>query len=273
MSITTTARQAQWMRAGEVIAKLVKDAYFMRVDNRVTQVPPLRTREPDNHEARSRSPVGNGRNRTRGELPQNPNYTRASVGGPCQGGNSAGGAGGSRGAADHGDAGGEGSGGGSSSHEAGRRASGGGDHGGQGHADSHVTGASRGGYNARRRIEEIRGKKSSTAGDNDGFPAFSSRLRNLLLPEKFKPLGITKYDAKQDPVQWLRCYALSIENAGGNNDTKCLYFPFYLDQAPLTWLESLEKYSIDKWDLLKDQFISNFTGAMERSGTRMDWLW
>jgi hypothetical protein len=70
---------------------------------------------------------------------------------------------------------------------------------------------------------------------------------NLLLPEKFKPLGITKYDMKQDPVQWLRCYALSIENAGGNNDTKCLYFPFCLDQAPLTWLESLEKYSIDKW--------------------------
>jgi hypothetical protein len=27
----------------------------------------------------------------------------------------------------------------------------------------------------------------------------------LLLPDKFKPLGITKYDAKQDPTQWLRC--------------------------------------------------------------------
>jgi hypothetical protein len=38
MSITTTARQAQGMRVGEVIAKLAKDAYFMRVDNRVTQV-------------------------------------------------------------------------------------------------------------------------------------------------------------------------------------------------------------------------------------------
>jgi hypothetical protein len=93
---------------------------------------------------------------------------------------------------------------------------------------------SRGGYDARRRIEEIRRKKSSTASDNDGFPAFSARLHNLLLPEKFKPLGITKYNAKQDPVQWLRCYALSIENAGGNNDTKCLYFPFCLDQAQLT---------------------------------------
>jgi hypothetical protein len=71
-------------------------------------------------------------------------------------------------------------------------------------------------------------------------------------------------------VQWLRCYALSIENAGGNNDTNCLYFPFCLDQAPLTWLESLEKYSIDKWDQLKEQFTSNFMGAMGCSGTRMD---
>jgi hypothetical protein len=119
---------------------------------------------------------------------------------------------------------------------------------GRGHTDSHVSGASRGGFDARQKIEELRRKKASTAGDNNGFPAFSARLHNLLLPENFKPPGITKYDAKQDPVQWLRCYTLSIENAGGNNDTKCLYFPFCPDQAPLTWLESLEKYSIDKWD-------------------------
>jgi hypothetical protein len=170
----------------------------------------------------------------------------------------------------HGDAGGGGSGGGSSSHGAGRRAGGRGDHEGRGHADCHVTGVSRGSYDARRRIEEIRRKKSSTVGENNGFPAFSGQLRNLLLPEKFKPLEITKYDVKQDPVQLLRCYALSIENAGGNNDTKCLYFPFCLDQAPLTWLESLEKYSIDKWDQLKEQFTSNFVGTMGHSGTRMD---
>jgi hypothetical protein len=199
MSITTIARLAQGMRAGEVIAKLVEDAYFMRVDNRVTQVPPLKTREA-NHEATSRSPTDNRCNRTRGELPQNPSRTRASAGGPSQGGNSAGGAGGSRGAAAHGDAGGGGSGGGSSSHGAGRRAGGGGDRGGRSHADSHVTGVSRDGYDVCRRIEEIRRKKSSTASENNGFPAFSAPLRNLLLPEKFKSLGITKYDAKQDPV-------------------------------------------------------------------------
>jgi hypothetical protein len=62
MSITTIACQAQGMRAGEVIAKLAEDTYFMRVDNRVTQVPPVRNRRQDN-EATSRS-AGTGRNRT-----------------------------------------------------------------------------------------------------------------------------------------------------------------------------------------------------------------
>jgi hypothetical protein len=226
------------MRAGEVIAKLVEDAYFMRVDNRVTQVPPVKNRQQDN-EATSRS-TDIGRNRTRGELPANPNRTRASAGGPSHGGNSAGGTLSNCEIIPHRDPGGEGSDGGSSNHGAGRRVGGGGNRGGRGDANSYASGASRGSFDGRQKIEELRRKKSSTAGDNDGFPAFSARLRNLLLLEKFKPLGITKYDAKQDRVQWLRCYALSIENASGNNDTKCLYFPFCLDQAPLIWLESLE---------------------------------
>jgi hypothetical protein len=227
MSITTIARQAQGVRVGEVIAKLAEDAYFMRVNSRVTQVPPLRTHEPRHREATSCSPADGGRNRSRGEQPQNPNRSRVSTGGPFQGGNSAGGAG--RSCGDGGGSSDE-----SSSHGAGRRAGGGGDRGGRGHANSHVTGISHGGYDAHNTIEEIHRKKAFVASDSDDFPAFSARLRDLLLPEKFKPLRITKYDAKQDPVQWLRCYALSIENAGGNNDTKCLYFPFCLDQAPLT---------------------------------------
>jgi hypothetical protein len=89
----------------------------------------------------------------------------------------------------HLDPGGSGSGGGSSNHGAGRRAGGGGDRGGRGHANSHASGASCGGFDARQKIEELRRKKSSTTGDKDGFPAFSARLRNLLLPKKFKPLG------------------------------------------------------------------------------------
>jgi hypothetical protein len=82
MSITAIARQAQGMRAREVIAKLAEDAYFMRVDNRAVQPPPAR-----NNEATSCS-VDLGHNRTRAELPVNPNRTRATAGGPSQGGNS-----------------------------------------------------------------------------------------------------------------------------------------------------------------------------------------
>jgi hypothetical protein len=62
------ARQAQGMRVGEVIAKHAEDAYFMRVDNRIAQVPPVRNRQHDN-EATSRSAADNGRNRTRGVTP------------------------------------------------------------------------------------------------------------------------------------------------------------------------------------------------------------
>jgi hypothetical protein len=238
MSITTIARQSQGMHAGQVITKLAEDAYFMRVNTRVAQPPPVRNRD---NEATSRS-ADLGRNRTRAELPANPNRTRATADGPSQGGNSAAAADGNREVVPHRDPGGGGSDSGSSNHGANRRAGGGGDRGGRGHANSHASGASQGGFDARQKIDELRRKKSSTSSDNDGFPAFSARLHNLLLPEKFKPLGITKYATKQDLVQWLRCYALSIENAGGNNNTKCLYFPFCLDQAPLTWLESLEKY-------------------------------
>jgi hypothetical protein len=184
------------MCEGEVIAKLAEDAYFMRVDNRVTQVPPVRNRQQDN-EATSRS-ADIGRNRTRAELPANPNHARAIAGGPSHGDNSAGG---DREIIPHRDPSGGGSDGGSSNHGAGRRAEGGGDRGGRGHANNHAFGASSGGFDVHQKIEELRRKKSSTTGDNDGFPAFSARLRNLLLPEKFKHLGITKYDAKQDPVQ------------------------------------------------------------------------
>jgi hypothetical protein len=144
MSITTIARQAQGMCAGQVITKLAEDAYFIRVNNRVTQAPPVRNHQHDN-EATSRS-ADIGRNRTRAELPANSNRTRATAGGPSHGGNSADGG---REIIPHHDPGGRGSDGGSSNHRADRRAGGGGDHGGRGHADSHVSGASRGVFDTR----------------------------------------------------------------------------------------------------------------------------
>jgi hypothetical protein len=53
----------------------------------------------------------------------------------------------------------------------------------------------------------------------------------LLLPDKFKPLGITKYDAKQDPIQWLRCYACRMDLPG-----------------PTTSVGTRTDYSVGPWD-------------------------
>jgi hypothetical protein len=145
MSITAIARQAQGIRTGDVIAKLAEDAYFMRVNNRVTQPPPARNRD---NEATSRS-ADLGRNRTRAELPAQPSRTRANASRPSQGGNSnrevvphRGPDGGGR------DPDGGGSDSGSSNPGANRRAGGGGNRGGRDHANNHASGASRGGYDA-----------------------------------------------------------------------------------------------------------------------------
>jgi hypothetical protein len=105
---------------------------------------------------------------------------------------------------------------------------------------------------------------------SDHFPAFSARFSSYKYPEGFKPIGITKYDGKQAPQQWLRCYSTAIEVAGGSNITKVVYFPMALDPVPLTWLESLSNNSIDSWEQLKKVFIDNFQGAIARAGTRHD---
>jgi hypothetical protein len=90
------------------------------------------------------------------------------------------------------------------------------------------------------------------------------------VPEGFKPIRITKYDGKQTPQQWLRCYSTAIEVAGGSNTTKVVYFLMPLETAPLMWLESLRKDSIDSWDDLKAVFTDNFQGAITRVGTHHD---
>jgi hypothetical protein len=105
---------------------------------------------------------------------------------------------------------------------------------------------------------------------NDRFPAFTAWFSSYKYPEGFKLIGITKYDGKQAPQQWLRCYSTAIEVAGGSNITKVVYFPMALDPAPLTWLESVSNNSIDSWERLKKVFIDNFQGAITREGTHHD---
>jgi hypothetical protein len=69
------------MRAGEVIAKLTEDTYFMRVENRVTQVPPSELMNPTT--MMPQVAVQQAMDATVLEKNcLNPNRTRASAGGP-----------------------------------------------------------------------------------------------------------------------------------------------------------------------------------------------
>jgi hypothetical protein len=117
---------------------------------------------------------------------------------------------------------------------------------------------------SRRKVRE----EVETEGTNysDRFQAFSARFSSYKYPEGFKPISITKYDGKQAPQQWLRCYSTAIEVAGSSNITKVVYFPMALDPALLTWLGSLSNNSIDSWERLKKVF----QGVIARAGTRHD---
>ena len=114
--------------------------------------------------------------------------------------------------------------------------------------------------NARRRAH--------LADTSDHFPTLSSVFDNVEYPKDFKPSNIQKYDGKQDPAQWLRLYSTAINVAGGDTNTKVLYFPMALEPAPLTWLESLMRESIHSWEDLKKVFIDNFQGSLYRVTTR-----
>jgi hypothetical protein len=121
---------------------------------------------------------------------------------------------------------------------------------------------------SRRKVHE----EVETEGTDcsDRILAFFARFSSYKYPECFKPVGITKYDGKQAPQQWLHCYSTAIEVVGGSNITKVVYFPMALYPMPLTWLESLSNNSIDSWERLKKVLIDNFQGAITCAGTRHD---
>jgi hypothetical protein len=188
MSITAIARQAQGIRAGEVIAKLAEDAYFMRVDNRVNQPPPTRNRD---NEATSRS-ANPGPNRTQAELPAQPNRTRSNAGGPPQGGNS----------------------------------------------NCEVV---------PHRAHDGGGRDPDSGGRTTGAPTTEPTGGPTAVATA--AVETTRTATPPVPHRAATTPARRLRSCGGKR---------------------LDKHSIDKWDQLKEQFTSNFAGAMGRSGTRMD---
>jgi hypothetical protein len=90
---------------------------------------------------------------------------------------------------------------------------------------------------------------------SDRFPAFSTRFSSYKYPEGFKPIGITKYNGKQAPQQWLRCNSTAIEVVGGSNITKVVYFPMALDPVMRTSLLRINKRLL-RWTFKPFKFQS-----------------
>jgi hypothetical protein len=117
------------------------------------------------------------------------------------------------------------------------------------------------GRDARLVIEARRRDCTSRIHDDDisdHFPAFTTNITDKSYPKDFELVGIPKYNGKQDPRQWIRCYSVAIEVSEGSNSTKALYFPVALESASLTWFESLKPNSIKSLEDLKRAFIDNF---------------
>ena len=85
--------------------------------------------------------------------------------------------------------------------------------------------------NARRRAH--------LADNSDRFPALSSVFDNIEYPKDFQPTNNQKYDGKQDPAQWLRLYSTDVSVAGGDTNSKVLYFSMALDLLlGMDWIRS-----------------------------------
>jgi hypothetical protein len=71
---------------------------------------------------------------------------------------------------------------------------------------------------SRRKVrEEVETEGTDCSGR---FPAFSARFSSYKYPEGFKPIGITKYDGKQAPQEWLRCYSTALRLQGARTSPR-----------------------------------------------------
>ena len=97
-----------------------------------------------------------------------------------------------------------------------------------------------------------------------GCRAFTTELRSVAWPGKFKPYLPPRYDGTADPAEFLQLYELGIEAAKGNEKVMANWFPMALKDGARTWLLSLPPGSISSCDEMRSRFIANFQGTRDR---------
>ena len=91
-----------------------------------------------------------------------------------------------------------------------------------------------------------------------GCRAFTTELRSVAWPGKFKPDLPPRYDGTADPAEFLQLYELGIEAANRDEKVMANWFPMALKDGARTWLLNLPPGSISSLDEMHSHFITNF---------------
>ena len=97
-----------------------------------------------------------------------------------------------------------------------------------------------------------------------GCHAFTTELRSVAWPGKFKPDLPPRYDGTADPAEFLQLYELGIKADNGDEKVKANWFPMALKDGGRTWFLNLPPGSISSWDKMRTRFIANFQGTHDR---------
>ena len=103
-----------------------------------------------------------------------------------------------------------------------------------------------------------------------GCRAFTTELRSVAWPGKFKLDLPPRYDGTADPAEFLQLYELGIEAANGDEKVMANWFPMALKDGACTWLLNLAPGTISSWDEMRARFIANFQGTRYRPPAMSD---
>ena len=103
-----------------------------------------------------------------------------------------------------------------------------------------------------------------------GCRAFTTELRTVAWPVKFKPDLPPRYDGTADPAEFLQLYELGIEAANGDEKVTANWFPMALKDDARSLLLNLLVGSISSWDELRERFIANFQRTCDRAPAASD---
>ena len=98
-----------------------------------------------------------------------------------------------------------------------------------------------------------------------GCRAYTTELRSVAWPGKFKPDLPPRYEGMADPAEFLQLYELGIEAANGDEKVMANWFPMALKDGARTWLLNLAPGTISSWDEMRTRFIANFQGTRDRA--------